>query len=252
MYSTPKAILPKFLWQPILECLPMTDIYKLDIVSKHFDNILSDNDWKRRFLYGRSSDIAIVKCNTDTMDGFWKHACCYIACASFFDIFTMIEMDNKANAVMNTSKFIYYKVFIKAGIYHTTISTNISCVNHTDCSIEINGSKDNPTIIKFSSSEFRQVILSKYFSIQYITFSGSFGLFTFTGSKDDYLNNINIVQLKYCVFKNISRESLNIFFVRDVIISSCTFENTLLFISTVSKLSITDSIFNGRHILNYH
>lgn len=251
MYQTPKAILPKFLWILILEYLPIANIYKLDIVNKHFDDILNDDDWKQRFLYKRSSDIAIVKCSVNRMDHFWKYAYgCYITCGDFSDISTSIEIDNKANA----SKLIYYKVFIKAGTYNPTKTFRDS--HYTNYSIEIIGCKNNPCIINYiDSMPGFWVISSHYFSIKYIVFSDNNNdMFDFCGASGYNSNypNISKLHLSNCTFKNNIGQWLCIRKLYDVCVSNCIFESYLLRLFDINKLRITGCTFSASAIAVYH
>lgn len=120
-YSIPRSILPKFLWKHIIDYLSIVDLRAMMIVSKEFNSLLDDNDWKTIFSTKRC-DISIVKCKTKHMDDFWKYACYnYIACVDINDMFYMIHQDNSDDKL-----FIYYKVLSKQD---TIILIHIAILN---------------------------------------------------------------------------------------------------------------------------
>ena len=173
MASIPQSIMPKFLWKYVIDYLPYHSIIKLIAVNKHYEVMMSVDDWKHQFIRKRESNIAIVKCASKQMDNFWRYALeNEINCDSIRDLFQFLDDDNTSDS------FIYYKIFIKNGEYpfinHRSVRY-ILCKK--PCSIEINGDKHGTTIRYDSnvdngwqSNQLLNIVASKYFSIKNIRF----------------------------------------------------------------------------------
>lgn len=261
MHYTPKAILPKYLWNYVIEYLSLNDLTKTVKVNSTFDILLDANDWKIKFMDKRKHDIVVIKCRSKRMDNFWIYAWYnYTPCVDFDNIFSTIEADNRINADIDPSNFIYYKVFVKGGIYNVVSTTYVQYdFNNKSCSIEIIGC-NNRTIVEFATNTvekigaYRKIIIPRYFSIKHITFKNN--SYIFNRCKycyDHYSHLIDIRQPKTnsniilynCSFINNELWDTAMYAIRSITISKCRFTNVDIVLDTVYILDIDDSIFNN-------
>lgn len=131
--TTTLFIFPKVIWNHIIDLISTSDIRSLFMASYKFKHILNESNWKRFFLEERKYDIAVVRCNSKRIDGFWKHAySSYVSIDTIEGMFTHIGADSTADT------YFFYKVFLKIKQYN--IDTNISkTFNQNVHSVEIIG-----------------------------------------------------------------------------------------------------------------
>lgn len=238
MLYNPLDILPKYLWKHIVSCLTYIDISKLTLLNRQFDKIIDDDNWKTLFVENRCYDIAIVKCMSSRMIGFWKHAVVNnIGCDTINKLLQFIVDDNTSDY------FIYYKIFIKPGEYLFTNSDHTNYVlNKKPCSIEINGSKIARTTIKYYNCNVQvdpfswrriDIAISKYFSIKHIKLDdlelifGKYDLcMNWFPSDDDFVKTYDKVELFIfdCIF-NGGSSRLTINQINETNIDKCQFDN---------------------------
>lgn len=241
-YITPFAILPKFLWRHIVGYLSYTNITKLIAVNSHFVELDNGED-KSSFLEDHKYAIAVVKCQSNRMAFFWKYATeTYVECYTIDKLFLYLKNSIGSNT---TDAFVYYKIFIKPGKYSIHDSFHrLNCVFNTrPCSIEINGSKSKQTSIKYDITGItgsRVIIISKYFSMKYISFYDM----PFFFKKRRY-DNDNRCDEEFIAINGYS----------ELYISNCTFEGqqSNLGMSCINKSTITNCHFNdhGVYISDY-
>lgn len=232
----PKLILPKFIWNYIINYLSYNSIENIIKTNSLFTDIVNETNYKRCFLDDRPDAIAIVKCNTNYITNFWSHAylnhkpCYYIT-----TVFKIIGNEQRQLILDHNNTFIYYKIFIKddtypihQGVYH----------EYNNCSIELIGSN---SIIKFDDyNEFSDdenghdrihINIPMYFAISNITFEK--GIYTFC----NFPNFSN----KYAF--DIDHPSFSKYGSKTLVITNCIF-NAPLHMESISNIEITKCSFN--------
>lgn len=245
-----KALLPKFLWKHIINYLSTNNITTMIVANNDFVGVMDDNDWKRCFYDGRKDAIVIIKCVCKRIDNFWRYACYnYIACVDIDDMLSFIEADN-----ITASSFIYYKIFIKEGRYDISKLSKHYRFNNTDCSIEITGSNRYQYKTIFSNpnkADAAILILSKYFSIKYITFCYTLWLSRYDHDNKEAIDNSNLeVKISNCIFSN-SRiiKGLYVHSIDKLVICDVQFKNSNCDLELVNNTTMTNCIFDNSILL---
>ena len=226
----PQSIMPKFLWKHVFNYLSYTDLTKAITANSTFTKLIDESNWRRFFLYDRADAIVVVKCDTKTMDGFWYHAIqTYIAHSNIDNLFWYIEND-----IANATKFIYYKIFIKAGKYLLDEYKHPYIFNTKPCSIEINGSKLN-TKIDNDYHRYLRMVVSKFFQIKHIKF----------GNISCLLDKRDFIKCIYGSDNDNDNDFIAMHGHSELFVSDCIFENEALSITSINKSTITNCKFNG-------
>ena len=233
-YSSPLAIVPKFLWKPIADYLSYDDIIKLATVNTKFVNILDDDTNKDYFLNDRECDIALVACNTNRINFFWKYALKVLQVYNNInDMLANIEASNK----VTNDEYIRYKVFIKSGSYG--VAWHNYQFNYNKCSIELIGCESTTLIL----SNHPTFTLPCYCSIRNITFSKS----TFNFRNDT--GNTELV-IANCKFERVGLLYIDPINVLTII--NTVFNKIDLWIKPANTLVISDCIFNDAYLAMCH
>lgn len=192
------CMLPKFLWRHIIDKLTTSDISNMIVAIKSFNVMLDDDSWKRCFLDGRRSAIAVVQCNTKIDYCYWKYACYnHVTCDSFDDIFCKINNST------------YYNIYIKAGEYKVD-PNNYFYYNSNHCHINLIGTKDK-TIVSYNDID------SKIYQIKL----GSLSIHDISLINIELrIANANNLHINNCEF---DRSCISICTVNKVIIEQCMF-----------------------------
>ena len=225
--------LPKFIWKHIIDNLTIHDIVNMHLVLKHFGNMIDEANWKRCFLYNRLCSIALVQCESQQINDFWRYACYnHVKCDSVDNMFDILEIDNKCK--------VYNKIFIKTGIYEIDTDINARYI-HCNHSIDIIGSGLCTIITENYSNKFNEYFISftGYFSAYNIIFRDT----RFIMRKFDKLI------LDNCIFDN---SSLSLYRVSNAVVTNCTFNSVFpITISgksnlTLVKYTISNNIFKNK------
>ena len=189
VHSSPLIIIPKFLWQPIIELVPTINLAAMTNISKKFAFVI-DDQCKKRFL--SISNIVAVECMSKRMNNFWSFALAnhniynviidtFSAISNQFIYSTVIS---KLSTIPDTKKKIaYYKIFVKECHYITDrfaninrYSTELFELHFDNCGIELIGEKQsqNKTVIRTHKNIQKKLLItiSSCFSIKNISMYG--------------------------------------------------------------------------------
>ena len=245
-FKAPQHIIPKFIWKYIIGYMSYNDIVKMNMVTKHFVRLINEDTGRSNFIEHRINAIAIVKCNVNRMNYFWKYVLqTYIGCDNINDLFQYIEDD-----INHIGDFIYYKVFIKTGDYIFDNERKYYSLNRCKCSIEINGSKGGPTWIRYIYRKYDNLrpisaVIPNYFSIRHVNFDNV--TCNFAKYNPDfyyrYINNDDFIQLNHyselyiykCIFSKCYESNIKTRRIDKITIVKCTFDTGLFIDNRIGK-----------------
>lgn len=238
-FTTPLAILPKYLWNDIITYLPSVSLLKLVQCNSNYAHIIRENNWKDQFLLHRAANIAVVKCDQFRIRHFWLYALVnHIIYDNINDALLFIESDNvKA----------HYKIFIKAGVYSQFDLYNYS----NNCySVELIGSGIDSTIIEnanaFTQRNSIRMFVPTYLVIKHIAFDNIFC--GFNGAVVDLkyawydsskwiidFSRITNLHLMHCKFNasEIVPNNLTLEYISSITISHCVFNNVYINLNNI-------------------
>lgn len=212
-------MLPKYIWNYIIDYLSHVDISKLSQADNSIYAIINDGNCKRFFIENRTNAIAVVKCPNNNMQDFWKH--CYhkhIVCVDIPNIFDIISAEQ--------TEALHYKVFIGPGEHNISgIDTWYDCSSAS--SIEIIGSlNDSKTIICSNTTKISRLnlVISPLFTISNIVF-----------------NNVGIV-LNH---RHPNAEFVTYHQPKDLHIKHCVFDTAINYIRRALRASITVNLISN-------
>ena len=246
-FRAPEHIIPKFLWKHIIKYMSYDDVIKMATTAKRFAGLVDEDTGRSNLIEHRTNAIAVVKCNVNQMDYFWKYALqTYIGCDNINDLLQYIEDD-----INHIADYIYYKVFIKIGDYILDNSEpKYYSLNQCKCSIEINGSKEGPTWIRYTYHKYGSLrpiyaVIPNYFSMRHVNFDNVSCIFTkynpdfyYRYIDDDVFIRVNHYSELYiyrCTFAKCHESNINARCIDKITIVNCTFDTGLSIYNITEK-----------------
>lgn len=257
--STPRTIMPKFLWMQIIDYLPLPYIITLSDCHSQFVLMI---DWENCFKNKRKEDIAFVFDDGWTEDQFWCYACkTYVGSTVYADHKTNLKIifnELKECIKSRINGAIDCKIYMKTGQYYSGMDLSYDGCNliYSKCTIELIG--DNTTICTMNENYGQccriHFAIDTTFTIRHVDFVDVRLLI-------DGIINASTLIIDHCKFNHRCEDFifgyyLDINYVNCVMITNCVFSHKLfdmykpmIYIFTKHPmLSITDSMFTCKQI----
>lgn len=208
------------------------------ILTVHASDLVDENNCKRYFFQHRIGPIAIVKCPSKWMDNFWKHAVdSYTICNDIADMFSTIASD------MDLDKIVYYKIFIKKGVYKFNSKQQFGYyIFNRNQRIELIGETDanSSTVIKKypGTDANRYFYCGQHLSMSKIVFSGLDLIFDTNHqfARDNHCpKQVSELYIDRCIFQG--NVILQIQSIANVIVTNCIYNNSVIYIGSEDNVT---------------
>lgn len=255
-YSSALAILPKFMWKPILDYLSIKQLTKLSRF-RAYDSVFTDIYCKKLMLSGKTGAITVVLTDHIRTSNFWIHAC------NTHNTYDYLK--DLYRSLKKIKKNIYVTVFIKSGMYFMSHrDTSQFIFYNMNRSLSIIGSKSGRT--EFGSiDKYKHIYLPYCSSLKNIVFTTHLTIESRINNKlGQKKYNVESVNLTNCRFNSFSlcptryvtvvdckfSDDITLSHLRCLTISNCEFNN-MIFLSQIRHLTVSNCEFNNNIISLY-